>query len=116
MKGQLMHSTKMHHFGQMRAEKMALTRIYKRVSYIPLKKCHPCHSAPSAPDTSIETSWLVFISSSLRCRYKNVLFAQMLLGPSTDTLQTGLFKMDYGPGHLLTVSSKLALRPQSGSL
>jgi hypothetical protein len=36
MKGQLMHSTKMHHFGPMIAEKMALTRIYKRVSYIPL--------------------------------------------------------------------------------
>jgi hypothetical protein len=32
-----MHSTKMLHFGLMRAEKMALTRIYKRVSYIPLR-------------------------------------------------------------------------------
>jgi hypothetical protein len=37
MKGQLMHSTKIHHAGQLRAEKMALTRIYKRVSYIPLE-------------------------------------------------------------------------------
>jgi hypothetical protein len=37
MNGQLMHSTKMLQFGLMRAEKMALTRIYKRVSYIPLK-------------------------------------------------------------------------------
>jgi hypothetical protein len=36
MKGQLMHSTKLLHFGLMRAEKMALTRIYKMVSYIPL--------------------------------------------------------------------------------
>jgi hypothetical protein len=34
--GQLMHYTKMLHFGPMRAEKMALTRIYKSVSYIPL--------------------------------------------------------------------------------
>jgi hypothetical protein len=36
MQGQLMHFTKMHHFGLMRAERMALTRIYKMVSYIPL--------------------------------------------------------------------------------
>jgi hypothetical protein len=36
MRGQLMHSTKMLHVGQIRAEKMALARIYKRVSYIPL--------------------------------------------------------------------------------
>jgi hypothetical protein len=37
MKVQLMHFTKMLHVGQIRAETIALTRIYKRVSYILLE-------------------------------------------------------------------------------
>jgi hypothetical protein len=85
-----MHSTKMLHFGLIIAEKMALTRIYKRVSYIPLFKvsigldCHWYESIPVAV-------WLCAGLPAEKCKIHlmgNNIIVPFLVANSNETTQS----------------------------